>query len=230
MLGGLLGEAPLGRQRRDSLGGVRRDRQHAHAVLAGERHARRRDRRSGHHRDVLLHGKELQAGLVEFEPLALVAEALLAAQQRDDHRQRLVLAVALDHRVDAERAGIGGQRTGTRAEHRPAVRHVVELHDALGDVERVVVRQARDAGAEHDVVRALGGAGEEHLGRGDHLPARRVVLAAPELVEAEPVEVGGELEVALEQQRRVLTGRVVGGEERAESDPSHRRILGIARR
>ena len=33
----------------------------------------------------------------------------------------------------------------------------------------------------------------------------RVVLAAPELVEAEPVEVGGEVEVALELQARVLT-------------------------
>ena len=39
--------------------------------------------------------------------------------------------------------------------------------------------------------RALAGGGEEHLRRGDRLPARRVVLAAPELVEAELVEVGG---------------------------------------
>ena len=64
------------------------------------------------------------------------------------------------------------------------------------------------------------GRGEEHLGRGDRLPARRVVLAAPELVVAEPVEVGGEVEVALEHQRRVLAGGMVRSEERAEAQPS----------
>ena len=140
---------------------------------------------------------------------------------------RFVLPVALHHGIDAERAGVGGERAGARTEHRPAVRHVVELHHALGDVERVVVREADDAGAESDAVRPLRRRGEEHLGRGDHLPARRVVLAAPELVEAEPVEVGGELDVTLEQQGRVLSGRVVGGEERTELDPWHRVILGI---
>ena len=42
------------------------------------------------------------------------------------------------------------------------------------------------------------------------------MLAAPELVVAEVVEVGGELEIALELQRRVLAERVVWREERAE--------------
>ena len=45
----------------------------------------------------------------------------------------------------------------------------------------------------------------------------------------EPVEVGGEVEVALEQQRRVLAGRVVRGEEGTELDPWHREILRIGR-
>ena len=84
-----------------------------------------------------------------------------------------------------------GQRAGAAAEHRPAAGHVVELHDALGDVERVVVRQRHDAGAEPMRVRALARRGEEHLRRGDHLPAAGVVLAAPELVVAELVEVRG---------------------------------------
>jgi hypothetical protein len=55
-----------------------------------------------------------------------------------------------------------------------------------------------------------------------------VVFAAPEFVEAEPIEVRRKIEIALEQQRRVLPGGVVGGEERTEADPSHRRILRIA--
>ena len=66
-------------------------------------------------------------------------------------------------------------------------------------------------------------------GRGDHLPAARVVLAEPELVEAEPVEVRGEVEVALELQGRALAERVVRGEEGAELEASHRGSLGNGR-
>jgi hypothetical protein len=43
-----------------------------------------------------------------------------------------------------------------------------------------------------------------------------VVLAAPEFVEPEVIEVSGELEVTLELQRWILAERVVRGEERAE--------------
>ena len=107
------------------------------------------------HRHVLLQRQDLQLRVAQREPLALVAEALLAAEQPDDHAERFVLAVALDHRVDAERVRVGRQRARAGAEHRPAAGHVVELHDALGDVERVVVRQRDDAGAEHDAVGAL---------------------------------------------------------------------------
>ena len=83
--------------------------------------------------------------------------------------------------------------------------------------------QADDARAELDRVADLGDGGEQHLRRGDRLPARRVVLADPELVEAEAVEVGAERDVALEHQRRRLAGRVVRREERSEAHPGHRR-------
>ena len=85
-------------------------------------------------------GQDLQLGVVELEPVALVAEAVLAAQQPDDHAERLVLAVAQQHRVDAVGAGVRRQGAGPGAEHRPAPGHVVELDHPLGDVERVVVR------------------------------------------------------------------------------------------
>ena len=170
-------------------------------------------------------GRSLQLGVAEREPVRLVAEAVVAAQQADDHAERLVLAVAEQHRVDAVGAGIGRQGAGPGAEDRPAPGHVVELDHPLGDVERVVVGQADDAGAEADGVADLAGGGEEHLRGGDRLPARRVVLAAPELVEPEAVEVGHQLEVALEQQRRVLAGRVVRGEERTEAQAGHRRTI-----
>ena len=123
-------------------------------------------------------------------------------EQAADDADRLVLAVALGHRVDAERVGVGRQRAGARAEDGAAARHVVELHHALRHVEGMVVGQRDHAGAELDALGALAGGGQEHLGRGDHLPARRVVLAAPELVVAELVEVLDELEVAAELQGR----------------------------
>ncbi len=53
----------------------------------------------------------------------------------------------------------------------------------------------------------------------------RVVLAAPELVESEPVEVRGELEIALELQRRILAERVVRSQERAEPELHPRKLL-----
>ena len=74
-------------------------------------------------------------------------------QQPADDADRLVLAVALRHRVDAERVRVGGQRARARAEDRPAAGHVVELHHALRDVERVVVGQRDDAGGELDALR-----------------------------------------------------------------------------
>ena len=81
---------------------------------------------------VLLQRQDLQLGVVQLEPVALVGEAVLAAQQADDDAERLVLAVAQQHRVDAVRAGVGRQGARTGAEHRPAAGHVVELRPSAG--------------------------------------------------------------------------------------------------
>ena len=53
-----------------------------------------------------------------------------------------------------------------------------------------------------------------------------MVLAAPELVEPQSVEVGGELDVTLELQSGVLAQRVVRGEEGTELETSHPVTLG----
>jgi hypothetical protein len=63
--------------------------------------------------------------------------------------------------------------------------------------------------------------GQEHLRRGDHLPAGGVVLAHPELVVAQGVQVRGELDVVAHLQHRVLADRVMRGEERAEFHAGH---------
>ena len=110
------------------------------------------------------------------------------------------------------------ERARPDAEHGAPARHVVELHHAAGDRERVVVGQRDDAGAEPDVARALGGGGDEHLGAGDDLEAGRVVLADPGLVVVEPVEMDQQLHVALERQQRVLVQGMEGREEDAGSE------------
>src|SRR5215469_13928955 len=102
---------------------------------------------------------------------------------------------------------------------------MVELHHALGDVERVVVGQRDHAGGKLDALRALAGRGEEHLGRADHLPARRMVLAAPELVIAELVEMLDQVEVAAELKHRVLADRMMRGEKGAKSETRHLLLL-----
>ena len=109
---------------------------------------------------------------------------------------------------DAEQPGPG-------AEHDPAARHVVELDDAVGDHHRVMVGQRDDAGAEADVLGALGGEGDEDLGRADDLEPGRVMLADPGLVKAELVEPRHQFEVALEALGRVLLVRM----ERRQKDP-----------
>ena len=109
-----------------------------------------------------------------------------------------------------------GSAPGPDADHEAAPGQVVEQHQAVGQHERVVVGQRRHAGAQADVPGALGGGGDEHLGRGDDLVAGRVVLAEPGLVEAQLVEVLDELQVALQRQRRVLAHRMEGGQEDPE--------------
>ena len=73
---------------------------------------------------------------------------------------------------------------------------------------------------------ALGGRGDEHLGGGDDLETGGVVLTDPRLVEAELVQTGDQLEVALERQSGVLSRRVKGGQEHAEAEgPIHGAVL-----
>ena len=139
-----------------------------------------------------------------------------ALEQEEDGLERLLHHVALAGRVDAHHEGVGGQGAGADADHQATPGQVVEQDQAVGQHEGVVVGQGRDAGAEPDVLGALGHGGDEDLGGGDDLVAGRVVLAEPGLVEAQLVQVLDQLQVALEGQRRVLPDRVERGQEDAE--------------
>ncbi len=158
----------------------------------------------------------MQAGLAQLEPVGLERHRLLAAEQLHDRVEGLVHPGALGDRLDAHHVGVGDERARPDAEHGAAARHVVELHEALGDHQRVVVGEARDPGAQHDVTRALGGGGDEDLGRGDQLPAGGVVLADPHLVVAEVVHPLDQLHVPAERQRGILADLVEGSQEDAE--------------
>src|SRR6202035_3379459 len=99
--------------------------------------------------------------------------------------------------------------------------HVVELYHALGDVEGMMIGQRHHAGAEHDALGALAGGGQKHLRRGDGFPAARMMLAAPELVIAERIELLDQIEIPAKLQHRMLADRVMRGEEGSEFEARH---------
>jgi hypothetical protein len=80
----------------------------------------------------------MNARVFEGEPLGPGGDGL-AAEEAQDHLERLHHAVALRHRVDAEHHRVRGQETGAGAEHDPAPRHVIELDDPVRYHQRVVV-------------------------------------------------------------------------------------------
>ncbi len=70
-------------------------------------------------------------------------------QHRVDHVQGN-LALAAGAGIDPDDLKVPDEATRADAEQEPSARHVVELGDAVGEVERVVVRQAGNAGRELD--------------------------------------------------------------------------------
>src|SRR6202043_1610026 len=95
------------------------------------------------------------------------------------------------------------------------------------DVEGMVIGQRDHAGTELDALGALAGGGQEHLGRRNGFPARGMVLAAPELVIAERVELLDQIEIAAELQHRMLADRMMRGEEGSEFQARHGFLSGI---
>jgi hypothetical protein len=111
------------------------------------------------------------------------------------------------------------------SEQRPPARLVVELDHAVGNHQRVVIRQRDDAGSEPDALGSLSGGGDEKLGRPVDLESARMMLADPRLVVSELVEEFDELEIPLHAQRRILVIRV----ERGQKDTGAK-LLGLSHR
>ena len=85
----------------------------------------------------------------------------------------------------------------------------------------MVIGQGHDPGGQLDARGPFTRRGQEHFGRGDHFPAAGMVLAAPEFVISELVQVLHEVEIAAELQHRVLADGMVGGEEGAKIQTRH---------
>ena len=115
----------------------------------------------------------------------------------------------------------GGSDCGATAQHHAAFRHVIELHHAVRDHQRMVIRQAGDARAKADVARALDGGADEHFRGRDGLPAGGMMLADPGLVVAQLVDPPDQLHVARHAERRVLADPVEGCEKDAEAHAAH---------
>ncbi len=135
-------------------------------------------------------GPDVQRGVAQGEPVGLAVDALArsGAEQCQDRLEGLLHHRSLVDGIDAHHVGVRRQRARPGAEHHPAAGEMVQQHPAVGHHQRMVVRQRHHARAEPDVLGALGGRGDEHLGAGDQLVAAGVVLAEPGLVEPEPVQ------------------------------------------
>ncbi len=87
---------------------------------------------------------------------------------------------------------------------------MVELIDAVGQYQRLMIGERGNARAEADVLRALGKRGDEEFWTRDQLVTGRMMLADPCFVVTEPVHPLDEFDVALNRQRRVFVDRVKG--------------------
>ena len=195
----------------------RGDRQHADAVPA--RAARAGGREGRRHRDVetvVAVRLQLQARILEREPVGVHGDGL-AAEQPHDRVEALLHARPLLVRRDPEHVCVRRELARAAAEHHPASGEVIEQHHAVGEDQGVVVGQRADPGAELDVLGPLRGDGDEDLGRRDDLEPGGVVLADPGLLEPEAVHRDNQVEVALDRERRVLPDRVEGCHEVSEA-------------
>jgi hypothetical protein len=96
---------------------------------------------------------------------------------------------------------------------------MVEVHHALRDMERMVIGNRDDTGAESDAVGPFRRRDQEHFRRADRFPTGGMMLAHPKLVVLQFVDPAREFEIALELQGGVLTNGMVRGEKDAEAEP-----------
>src|SRR5579885_2441916 len=96
---------------------------------------------------------------------------------------------------------------------------MIEHHDSLRHVERMMIRDRDHPGAEADPMRFHRGRRQKHLRRRDRFPSRRMMLADPELVVAKVIEQCGKFKVAFQLERGMLAHRMMRSEEHTKTEP-----------
>src|SRR5262249_60010785 len=115
---------------------------------------------------------------MQVEPVGLLGHRASLHQLHDDI-ERFVELAALVLRVKTHLDRVIDERARPYAEHGTAARHIVELHHAAGESERIMVRQGDDAGAKADVAWGPGSAPGEKFPGGKDLETPRGVLPRP---------------------------------------------------
>ena len=115
-----------------------------------------------------------------------------------------------------------GTAPGTEADVQPSVRQVIEEREPTRDVSRVVVLQADRRRTDANRLRQPEHLAEKDLRHDDVLVRRRMVLADPEIVEAERLALHGQLEVFVEALRHRLVRIMDRHDEHAEAQGAER--------
>ncbi len=124
-------------------------------------------------------------------------------------------------RLGAVQFLIGRDAAGPEAEVEPALGQVIEERQPAGDVGRVVLIETNGGRTQADAARLSQGASDEDLRHHDVLVLHRVMLADPELAEAQLLGLHDQLQVLVVALRRRL-GRVVERhDEHAVTDRLH---------
>jgi len=81
---------------------------------------------------------------------------------------------------------------------------VIKLDHPVRNRQRIVIGQGNNTRPQANALRPLRRRRDKKLGRGNNLIARRMVLADPRLVVAQPVQMLHQLEIAVDAQRGVF--------------------------
>ena len=154
--------------------------------------------------------------VIEREPRAFDRDAALFREQPPDCLDAFDQSFALGRRIDSEHVGVAGERARSAAQNYPAAGDLIEHRVAIGDMERMMVRDADHARPQHYPARARRRRSDENVRRGDYLPSGGMMLTDKSLVVTQMVKPFDQLKIALIGKCRILSGRVKRGKKDSE--------------
>ena len=159
----------------------------------------------------------MQPCLTQGEPIGFHGHRFFAGQKPRDGIERFIHAPALMRGINAHHESIRYQRARPAAQHHAPARHVIQLHKALRDQQRVVIGQACDARTKLDVLGAFRRRRDHNLRARDGFPASGMMLPNPGLIKAQMVKPFDQFQIAREPKCRVVANPMKRGQENAEA-------------